>query len=308
MILSFLAVDNLVKDSDSLKNDVTIATQTLAKEGQIIAGRQVLLMVYASYKTSVVNGTVFDVTDVIAAELHGNHMEHSLHRWDKVILGLAEPMHENTKKAFIVPKVRNCPAFQADYLNWKRKSDDDPTKTFDALRTAMNNFIEDARRDEVREDELRGLSGYTGNGRGRQPTPAYPARQEVNTVAPRTETPAPNGGGNGRGRSRARRTKRSASPGVRSTASNDTKGNGKGKSIVGKWDVCISTKERDRALRPIDVRFPMIPTSRYMSQKEKVRGSAKVLIHLDPLRPPGAVGAIPPEVVRPFEDRAENAL
>ena len=81
----------------------------------------------------------------------------------------------------------------------------------------------------VREDELRDLSGYTGNGRGRQPTPAYPARQEDDTVAPRAETPAPNGGGNGRCPSRARRAQRRASPGVRSTASNGTKGKGKGK-------------------------------------------------------------------------------
>ena len=106
-------------------------------------------------------------------------------------------------------------------MDWKRKSDDDPTKTLDTLRTAIKNIIEDARRDKVREDELRGFSGYTG-GRGRQHTPAYATGLEDNTAAPRTETPAPNGGGNGRGRSRARRTLRSASPGVRSTTSNDT--------------------------------------------------------------------------------------
>ena len=54
-------------------------------------------MVYKSYKTNVENGTVYDVMDVIAVELHGNHMEHFLRRWDKVMLGLSEPMPENTK-------------------------------------------------------------------------------------------------------------------------------------------------------------------------------------------------------------------
>ena len=152
-------------------------------------------------------------------------MEPCLHRWDKVVLGLAEPMHENTKKAVFVSKVRNCPVFQIDYLSWKRKSDDDPTQILDTLRTAMKN---NARRDKVSEDELRGLSGYTG-GRGRQHTPAYAAGLEDNSAAPRTGTPAPNGGGRGRGRSRACRTQRSASPWVRSTASNDTEGKGKEK-------------------------------------------------------------------------------
>ena len=79
-------------------------------------------------------------------------------------------------------------------------------------------------------------------------------------------------------------------------------------SIVGKCDVCISAKERACALRPTGVHFHMVLTLRYMSQKEKVRGSAKVLIHLDPLRPQGAGGAILPEVVCPLEDRAEDAL
>ena len=281
-----------------------IELETLAKLGKRIAGRQVLLMVYASYQAGVENGTVFDVMDVIAAELHGNHMEHFLHRWDKVILGLAEPMPENIKKAFMVSKVRNCPAFQTEYSNWKRTSDDDP---INVLRTAMENIIEDARRDKVREDELRGSSGYTG-GRGRQHTPAYAAGLEDNTVAPRTETPAPNGGGNGRGRSRAPRTQRGASLGMRSTASNDTKGKGTGKFDSRKWDVCILIKERVRALRLTDAHFRMILMSLYMSLREKVRGSVKVLIRFDPLHPLGEEDAIPPEVVHPLVDRAGDAL
>ena len=87
----------LVKDNNSLKSDIDIETGTLAKQGKIIAGRQVLQMVYRSYKTNVGHGTVYDVMDVIAVELHGNRMEHFLHRWDKVIFGLSEPMPENTK-------------------------------------------------------------------------------------------------------------------------------------------------------------------------------------------------------------------
>ena len=50
-------------------------------------------------------------------------------------------------------------------------------------------------------------------------------------VPPRSGTPAPPGGANQRGRSRGktRGNLRSASPGVRSNASNDNKGKGKGK-------------------------------------------------------------------------------
>ena len=93
-----VAVDTLVKDNSSLKSDIDIETETLAKQGKRIAGRQVLQMVYKSYKTNVENSTVYDVMDVIAVGLHGNRMEHFLHRWDKVILGLFEPMPEILKR------------------------------------------------------------------------------------------------------------------------------------------------------------------------------------------------------------------
>ena len=211
--------------SSKLKNDIMIATETLAKLGRRIAGRQVLKMVYDSYKASVENGTVFDVMDVIAVELHGNHMEHFLHRWDKVILGLAETLPESAKKAFFVSKVRKCPAFETEFLNWKRKPDDDPTKTLETLRQAMKDIIEDTRRERVREEELRGLNGGGGS---RRHQPAYPAHQETTTT--NITNPTPSGGDSNRhrrGRSTSRKH-RSASPGVRSIGDN-SKGTGKGK-------------------------------------------------------------------------------
>ena len=107
-----VAVDMLVKDNNSLNSDIDIETGTLAKQGKRVAGRQVLQIVYKSYKTNVENCTVYGVMDVIADESHGNHMEYFPHRWDKLILGLSEPMPENTKKAFFGSKVRDCQAFQ----------------------------------------------------------------------------------------------------------------------------------------------------------------------------------------------------
>ena len=84
----------------------------------------------------------------------------------------------------------------------------------------------------------------------------------------------------------------------------------KASSIVGKWDVCISTKGKVRALRPTDAHFPTILVSQCMSLRVKVKGNAKDLICLVPLRPQDGVGetphedATPPEVVRLLADQA----
>ena len=80
--------------------------------------------------------------------------------------------------------------------------------------------------------------------------------------------------------------------------------------IVGKWDVCISAKGKVRALRPTDAHFPTILISQCMSLRVKVKGNAKDLICLVPLRPQDGVGetphedATPPEVVRLLADQA----
>ena len=109
-----------------------------------------------------------------------------------------------------------------------------------------------------------------------------------------------------------RGSQRSASPGARSTASNDTKGKGKGNasSIVGKWDVCTLAKGKVRALRPNDAHFPTILVSQCMSLRAKAKENAKDLIRLVLPRPLGGVGetphedATPPEVVRLLADQA----
>ena len=182
-------------------------------------------------------------------------------------------------------------------------------KTLETLRGAMKDLIEDARREKVREEELRGLSGYHGR-RERNLSLAYAAGIEDSNVPPTADTPAPNGGGNRRGRSRARGSQRSASPGVRSTASNDIKGKGKGKFDSRKWDVYTSTKGKVHALRLTDAHFPTILVSQCMSLRVKVKGNAKDLICLVPLRPQDGVGetphedATPPEVVRLLADQA----
>ena len=275
-----VAVDMLVRDNHSLKSDIDIETETLAKQGKRIAGRQVLQMVYKSYKTNVENGTVYDVMDVIAVELHGNQMEHFLHRWDKVILGLSEPMPENTKKAFFVSKVRNCQAFQREYTDWKRKSDDDPTKTLETLRQAMKDLIEDARREKVREEELRGLSGYVGR---RQAPPAYAAGIEDNnknyTAPAKGETPTPTKGAKERGRSRNRRGQlRSASPGVRSNSSNssnDNKGKGKGKFDSRKMGCMYFNQGKGSCLKADRCTFSHDPNIPVYVPKGKGKGKRK---------------------------------
>ena len=194
-------------------------------------------------------------------------------------------------------------------MNWKRKSDDESIQTLDTLRAAMKNIIEDARRDKAREDELRGLSGYTGNGRGRQPTPAYPARQEDNTVVPRTETPAPNGGGNdGRGRSRARRTQRSASPGVRSTASNDTKGKGKGKFDSRKMGCMYFSQGKGSCLKVDRCTFSHDPNVAVYVPKGKGKGKRKGSNSPRSASPAGRGGRDTPRGGSSPGDRAEDAL
>ena len=76
--------------------------------------------------------------------------------------------------------------------------------------------------------------------------------------------------------------------------------------IVGRWAVCTSTKEKDRALRPIDVHFPMILKSLYMFLKERVKESVRDLVPHVPLLPQGEAIEAPLGGVIPLD--VENHL
>ena len=131
----------------------------------------------------------------------------------------------------------------------------------------MKDLIEDARREKVREEELRGLSGYNGR---RNAPPAYAAGIEDNSDAPpRNDTPAPNSGANRRGRSRARGTLRSASPGVRSNTSNDNKGKGKGKFDSKKMGCMYFNQGKGSCLQADHCTFSTILVSQYIPKGKR---------------------------------------
>ena len=64
----------------------------------------------------------------------------------------------------------------------------------------------------------------------------------------------------------------------------------KASSIVGKWDACTSTKEKDRALKPTVVHFPMILVFQCMFLKERVKESVRALVRHVPLLLQGEMG------------------
>ena len=71
--------------------------------------------------------------------------------------------------------------------------------------------------------------------------------------------------------------------------------------IVGKWAVCTSTKEKDRALRPIVVHFPMILVFQCMFLKERVKENVRALVRHVPLLLQGEMGEIHLEGVIPLD-------
>ena len=130
---------------------------------------------------------------------------------------------------------------------------------------------------------------------------------------PRSDIPAPNGGANRRGRSRgrARGNLRSASPGVRSNASNDNKGKGKGKFDSRKMGCMYFNQGKGSCTV---VHFPTILVSQCMFLKEKVKESVRDLVLLVLPLPLGGVGetpledATPPDAVRRLEEIVESDL
>ena len=157
----------------------------------------------------------------------------------------------------------------------------------------MKDLIEDARREKVREEELRGLSGYNGR---RNAPPAYAAGIEDdnnnNTAPPRSDSPAPPGGANRRGRSRGgtQGNLRSASPGVRSNASNDNKGKGKGKFDSRKMGCMYFNQGKGSCLKADRCTFSHDPSIPVYVPKGKGKGKRKGSSSSRPASPAGRSG------------------
>ena len=153
--------------------------------------------------------------------------------------------------------------------------------------------------EKVREEELRGLGGY--NGRRKAPL-AYAAGIEDNIMMHPREVILPlltagQAVGDVVGHGEPKEVQALVSDPMLVTI----KVRVKASLIVRKWDVCISTTGKVRALRPTDAHFPTILVSQCMSLREKVKESVRDRILLVLPLPLGGMGETPREDVTPLE-------
>ena len=166
----------------------------------------------------------------------------------------------------------------------------------------MEDLIEDARREEVRKEEFRGLSGDNGR-RERNPPLVYAAGiEEIILIVHPRELKLP-----------LLMVGATVGDAVEHVEPREVQALVFGlllvtilkerakASLIGKWDVCILIRERVHALRLIGAYFPTILVPQCMSLRVRAKENVKDLTRLVPPRPLGGVGETPREDATPLE-------
>ena len=87
-----------------LGRQITIATEKEAKEGRLIKGRQLLLIIFEYFKLDEAAGSLYDLTDLMAVRMKGDNpsggqLEAFYSTWESTFLNMKEEPTEKVSRS-----------------------------------------------------------------------------------------------------------------------------------------------------------------------------------------------------------------
>ena len=72
----------------SLSRTINVEKEKLAAQGQMMTGRQILLMIYEHFRVTEVDNNILDVEDRIAVKMVGDDLRRFYDEWEMTLTGI----------------------------------------------------------------------------------------------------------------------------------------------------------------------------------------------------------------------------
>ena len=209
---------------------LTLATEWEDKEGNNVTGRQLLKVVYEYYKTDESAGILYDLSDLMSVKIKGDNpgwrqLQDFRDTWDETLAGMEKEPTDDILEQMFRDKIKECRCISHDYETYIRAEKGTPSKSYQFLYDAVDNFLLRKLREFNRSDVQRRGKDQRDESRGR-------SRRERNA------TPAPSDKNkkkdNSRGNSRGRKPSK-GNKGKKGRSSSPRRLNGKQKGVCYAW-------------------------------------------------------------------------
>ena len=133
--------------------------ETKEKAKEPIKGRQILLLFYEYFATSIKHGAIYDVEDLICVKMVNEDLKGFVTRWESVFAGMRTEVDKKWLEAYFHLAVKNFKPLAHDLAIYERASEGSAEKTYDFLIKSAKAYLERKRLEKMRDATKRSLGG-----------------------------------------------------------------------------------------------------------------------------------------------------
>ncbi len=110
------------------------------KEGQCIKGRQLLLLVYKHFRLGEVESTLFNLQDLISAQLKNGDVRTFMTSWEAMLVGMTKVPHDEVLEVLFLQQLRKSAVLEQDLAFYDRLDADN--KNYQFLLSSLRRHLE----------------------------------------------------------------------------------------------------------------------------------------------------------------------
>ena len=147
--------------------------ETAQANGTVLRGRQILFLLYESFKANMHIALVFSVTDLAKPQYPGDAYMHELRfRGDLATGSMPETLGGNTLVTILLQKLESSRDPSEDSQHYFRCSDDHPDHSYRFVKSCLDRCIARRQQAKNRADQMAVFSRTPQTNKARAATPA----------------------------------------------------------------------------------------------------------------------------------------
>ena len=160
----------------ALHDDLLVKEEQAQAAGTILRGRQILFLMYESFKTNTHMALLYNVTDLSALKYPGDsQLHHFRHQWDLITESMTDSIGQDTLATVLLTKIDTSNELRDDIAYYHRCPTGHADHSYRFLKESIDRCIDRKQQKKNRADQAAGFSRLLNHDSRQTATPVAPA-------------------------------------------------------------------------------------------------------------------------------------
>ena len=136
----------------SLGRSINVEKEKFASSGQMMTGRQILLMIYNHFRVTEVDNNILDLEDLIAVNMNNDDLRRFYDEWEMTLTGIRKVPDEDWLETLLKSQIKGHPGLKEDMAYYNRLEKGHADRCYTFLLNCVRKSLERQRQDRAKAE------------------------------------------------------------------------------------------------------------------------------------------------------------